>query len=178
MQTKINLTENHGVRTGFDGFGRPCVVAKDIATILGYKDSYSVLRIVDEKDKSTAMVSTLTGSRRMGILYPSGILSIATRSKKSKAQELKQWLESEMITSINKIGESDKDSNDSTETSIKVMWSDYEHKMKSSMHELACMLMDAKDIKRKLEVGKIDIVINDRVNIKPNDEEFYDNIPV
>lgn len=178
MKTKTDLFDKHDLRTGFDGFGRPCVVAKDIATILGYKDAYSVLRIVDAKDKSTAMVCGSTGSRRMGILYPSGILSIATRSNKPKAQELKRWIESEMITSINKIGESDKNSDDSTERSLEVMRSDYEYKMKSYMHELAHMIMDIKDIKRTFEVGKVDIVINDKVHIMPSVEDPFDAIPI
>lgn len=173
MQTEINLTEKHGVRTGFDRFGIPCVVAKDFATLLQYKDSYSLLRIVNGKDKSIAMVRTPTGSRRMSIVYPSGILSIAARSKKPKAQELKQWLTSETITSLSKIGEFDKDSDESEERSLEAISRDYEQKMKFYITELRLMLLDFKDIKRTYEVGKVDIVISDKVHIMQSDEDPF-----
>ena len=178
MQTEINLTEKHGVRTGFDRFGIPCVVAKDFATLLQYKDSYSLLRIVKGKDKSIAMVRTPTGSRRMSIVYPSGILSIAARSKKPKAQELKQWLTSETITSLSKIGEFDKDSDDSEERSLEVIRRDHEQKMEFYIAELRLMLLDFKDIKRTYEVGKVDIVINDKVHIMQSDEDPYKKIDI
>jgi len=148
MQTKINLSENNGIRTGLDRYERPCVVAKDIATILEYEDSSNMLRMVAEKDKGTAMVSTPNGNRKMSILYPSGLLSILERSAKSKARELGRWFESEMMKSIQKIGKTDNGFVDNDQMSKRICCDDYDEKMKFYLSELNCILLEITRIRK------------------------------
>jgi|GEM_PF-5847814 len=165
MQTKIDLY-NDKVRTVFDEENKLHIVAKDIAVILGYTDASNMLRIVAEEDKGTAMVQTSVGARKMNVVTPSGISSIAGRSTKPKAKELRRWIEEDVKV--------DKSAN---EIPKGISNDDYEKEMKHYLHELTCSLSEIKDLKQMLVIDKMDIVINFEINPRHIVEDSCCHIP-
>ena len=63
---QIRITDNNG---------EPWFVAKDIATILDYRTSNDMTRILDEDEKDTQIMSTLGGNQEMTIINESGLYS-------------------------------------------------------------------------------------------------------
>ena len=83
----------------------PWFVGKDIAEVLGYKDTdYAIRTHVDEEDK---LIRGFTGSgqnRNMIVINESGLYSLVLRSKLPEAKKFKRWVTSEVLPSIRKNG--------------------------------------------------------------------------
>lgn len=89
--------------------GEPWFVGKDVAEILGYKDTSDALKKhVDKEDKVLLKVGetpTLKSSNfGMYIINESGLYSLILSSKMPKAKEFKRWVTSEVIPAIRKHG--------------------------------------------------------------------------
>lgn len=85
--------------------GEPWFVGKDIADILGYKDTSDALkRHVDGYDKLSRCFTDSGQSREMYIINESGLYGLIFSSKLSKAKEFKHWVTSEVLPSIRKHG--------------------------------------------------------------------------
>lgn len=85
--------------------GEPWFVGKDIATILGYKDtSDSLKRHVDTDDKLTRCFTDTGQSREMIVINESGLYSLIMSSKLPQAKKFKKWVTSEVLPSIRKHG--------------------------------------------------------------------------
>lgn len=89
--------------------GEPWFVGKDVAEILGYKDTSDALKKhVDKEDKVLLKVGetpTLKSSNfGMYIINESGLYSLILSSKMPKAKEFKRWVTSEVIPAIRKTG--------------------------------------------------------------------------
>ena len=86
--------------------GEPWFVGKDVASILGYKDSISALKShVDGEDKMGWQITTPSrGTQTMTIINESGLYSLILSSKLPQAKEFKRWVTSEVLPSIRKTG--------------------------------------------------------------------------
>lgn len=89
--------------------GEPWFVGKDVAEVLGYKDTKDALkRHVDEEDKELFRggVSPPLNLNNYGaiIINEGGLYSLMLRSKLPQAREFKRWVTSEVLPSIRKHG--------------------------------------------------------------------------
>lgn len=81
------------------------LVGKDVAEILGYKDTdYAIRTHVDEEDKLTRGFTGSGQSRKMIIINESGLYSLALRSKLPNAKAFRRWVTSEVLPQIRKTG--------------------------------------------------------------------------
>lgn len=85
--------------------GEPWFVGKDVAEILGYKDTdYAIRAHVDEEDK---LIRGFTGSgqnRNMICINESGLYSLILSSKLPGSKQFKKWVTSDVLPSIRKHG--------------------------------------------------------------------------
>ena len=85
--------------------GEPWFVGKDIADVLGYKDSSDAMkRHVDTEDKLTRCFTDSGQNRQMYVVNESGLYSLIFSSKLPKAKEFKHWVTSEVLPSLRKTG--------------------------------------------------------------------------
>ena len=90
---------------GIEIDGVPYVVGKDVATILGYKDTVNALKDhVDAEDKLTWQIATSGQRRNVTLINESGVYSLAIRSKLPSAKKFRRWITSEVLPSIRKTG--------------------------------------------------------------------------
>ena len=85
--------------------GEPWFVGKDVAEVLGYKDTAdSIKRHVDDEDKLTRCFTDSGQSRDMYIINESGLYSLILSSKLPNAKAFKRWVTSEVLPAIRKTG--------------------------------------------------------------------------
>lgn len=84
----------------------PYFVGKDVATVLGYKDTVNALKShVDEDDKTGWQITTPSrGTQSATIINESGLYSLILSSKLPTAKKFKKWVTSEVLPSIRKTG--------------------------------------------------------------------------
>lgn len=83
----------------------PYFVGKDVAQILGYKDTSDALKKhVDEEDKLTRRFADSGQNREMYIVNESGLYSLILSSKLESSKRFKRWVTSEVLPSIRKSG--------------------------------------------------------------------------
>ena len=122
--------------------GEPWFVGKDIATILGYKDSINALKShVDTEDKTGWQITTPSrGVQQATIINESGLYSLILSSKLPSAKKFRHWITSEVLPSLRKHGA--------------YFTAETLHKTMSDPRELAKLLTalaDEQDKRRKLE---------------------------
>ena len=77
--------------------------AKDVAKILGYKDTTQAIRKnVSIEDKYKGGVQTTGGLQNCVFLNESGLYSLVLSSKLETARKFKRWITSEVLPSIRK----------------------------------------------------------------------------
>ncbi|GAA0206182.1 BRO-N domain-containing protein [Selenomonas dianae] len=108
MTKEVQIFENAEfgkVRTVVKG-GEPYFVGKDVAEILGYKDTVNALKAhVDEEDKTGWQITTPSrGTQTATIINESGLYSLILSSKLPAAKKFKRWVTSEVLPSIRKTG--------------------------------------------------------------------------
>lgn len=102
---QIFINEQFGQVRVITKDGEPWFVGKDIATILGYKDtSDSLKRHVDTDDKLTRCFTDTGQSREMIVINESGLYSLILGSKLPSAKKFKKWVTSDVLPSIRKHG--------------------------------------------------------------------------
>lgn len=85
--------------------GEPWFVGKDIADVLGYKDSSDAMkRHVDAEDKLTRCFTDSGQNRQMYVVNESGLYSLIFSSKLPKTKEFKHWVTSEVLPALRKTG--------------------------------------------------------------------------
>lgn len=85
--------------------GELWLVGKEVATILGYKDTSDALKKhVDEEDKLTRRFADSGQNREMYIINESGLYALVLGSKLPTAKKFKRWVTSEVLPSIRKTG--------------------------------------------------------------------------
>ena len=82
---------------------QPYFVGKDVADILGYKNSRQAIRDhVDEDDKGVTKWFTKGGAQNLIVINESGLYSLILGSKLPSAKRFKKWVTSEVLPSIRK----------------------------------------------------------------------------
>ena len=107
MENKMQIFENaeFGQMRTVEVNGETYFVAKDVAEILGYIDTYGAVRKhVDEEDKLVCQIDSAGQKRDVTIINESGLYSLIMSSKLPKAKEFKHWVTSEVLPSIRKHG--------------------------------------------------------------------------
>ena len=85
--------------------GEPWFVGKDIAKILGYRDTSDALKKhVDAEDKLSRYFADSGQNRLMYVINESGFYSLVLSSKMPKAKKFKHWVTSEVLPTIRKTG--------------------------------------------------------------------------
>ena len=83
----------------------PYFVGRDVAEILGYKDTSDALRKhVDDEDKLTRRFADSGQNREMYVINESGLYSLILSSKLPSAKRFKKWVTSEVLPAIHKHG--------------------------------------------------------------------------
>lgn len=72
--------------------GEHWAVASDIATVLGFRDSYTAIRVLPIHVKDTHKVRTLGGEQNMSIINEKGIYRLIMRSNKKEAEDFQDWI--------------------------------------------------------------------------------------
>lgn len=80
------LTAQH---FGIDEHGRAYVQASVFAKAMGYRDAGNALRILDDAEKGTQIVSTPGGDQRASVIYEDGIWELIFRSTLPSAMSIK-----------------------------------------------------------------------------------------
>lgn len=85
--------------------GEGWLVGKDVAEVLGYKDTdYAIRTHVDEEDKLTRGFTGTGQNRNMICINESGLYSLVLRSKLPGAKKFRRWVTSEVLPKIRKTG--------------------------------------------------------------------------
>ena len=84
--------------------GEPWWIAKDVANILGFRDAFNAIRLLDEDEKDTQKVSTPGGEQKMSVINESGLYSLIFRSNKHGAKKFRRWVTHEVLPQIRKTG--------------------------------------------------------------------------
>lgn len=88
-----------------DQNGESLFVGKDVAEILGYKDTSDALkRHVDSEDKLTRCFTDSGQSRKMIVINESGLYSLILSSKLPNSKKFKRLVTSEVLPQIRKTG--------------------------------------------------------------------------
>ena len=105
--TKVTLFTNDEfgtVRTTVIG-GEPWFVGKDVADILGYRDTSDAMKKhIDDDDKLTRQFTDSGQSRSVYVINESGVYALVFGSKLPRAKEFKRWVTHEVLPSIRKHG--------------------------------------------------------------------------
>lgn len=100
----FNNPEFGEIRT-VDIDNEPWFVGKDVASILGYKDTVNALKAhVDDEDKRGWQITTPSGTQQMTIINESGLYALVLSSKLPTAKAFKRWITHDVIPSIRKHG--------------------------------------------------------------------------
>lgn len=83
----------------------PWFVGKDVAQILGYRNTKDALaKHVDPEDSKGSQITTPSGVQVMKIINESGLYSLILSSKLPAAKKFKRWVTSEVLPALRKYG--------------------------------------------------------------------------
>lgn len=108
MDNNLKIFENvefGSIRVVSDG-NEPWFVGKDVAILLGYRDTVNALKNhVDVDDSKGWQITTPSrGKQTVKVINESGLYSLILSSKLPRAKEFKHWVTSEVLPSIRKTG--------------------------------------------------------------------------
>jgi len=105
-ELKIFENQEFGRIRTVDVNGEGWLVGKDVAEILGYKDTSDALqKHVDEEDKMSRQIADPLGRmQNTYIINESGLYSLVLGSKLEGAKRFKRWVTSEVLPTIRKHG--------------------------------------------------------------------------
>lgn len=154
-QLKIFENEEFGQVRTINIDGEPWFVGKDVAKILGYKDtSDAMIRHVDDEDKLTRCFTDSGQKRELYIINESGLYSVILSSKLPSAKRFKRWVTSEVLPVIRKTGSYEMD--------------DYSPEMKAIlMHDKKLVKIDNRvtDLENHMTIDYGEqVVLGDEVN--------------
>ena len=103
LKSFTNIT--FGSIRGIEINGESWLVGKDVAEVLGYKNTRDALsNHVDDEDKTSVAIHDGRQNRNMTIVNESGFYSLVLGSKLPNAKKFKKWVTSEVLPSIRKHG--------------------------------------------------------------------------
>jgi len=79
-------------------------VAQDVAQALGYYDTYTMTRRLDDDEKGTQSLRTPGGEQDMTVINESGLYNAILGSKLKTAKTFKRWVTGEVLPTIRKHG--------------------------------------------------------------------------
>ncbi len=83
----------------------PWFIGKDVAEVLGYKNTRDALKVhIDVDDKAGVVIHDGRQNREMTVINESGLYSLILSSKLPNAKKFKRWVTSEVLPSIRKTG--------------------------------------------------------------------------
>ncbi len=83
----------------------PWFVGKDVATVLGYKDTFGAIKKhVDDEDKQNCQNDSFESPRGLTVVNESGLYSLILASKLPSAKRFKRWVTSEVLPTIRRHG--------------------------------------------------------------------------
>lgn len=91
----------------------PWFIAKDISDVLEYRDSYDMMKILDEDEKihlsredalNRIKCGTEINNRGINLINESGLYSAILRSRKPEAKKFKKWVTKEVLPAIRQTG--------------------------------------------------------------------------
>lgn len=85
--------------------GDPWFIANDIARVLGYRDAPNMVRMLDDDERGTHIVSTLGGIQEMNIVSESGMYAAILKSRREEARRFRKWVTSEVLPSLRRTGQ-------------------------------------------------------------------------
>lgn len=84
----------------------PWFVGKDVADVLGYKNTKDALaKHVDAEDKLGSQIATSGQNHNMTIINESGLYCLVLSSKLPSAKKFKRWVTSEVLPALRKTGQ-------------------------------------------------------------------------
>lgn len=96
--------DGSGIRTLTIG-DEPYFVGKDVAQVLGYKDTTNAMKAhVDLEDSRGWQITTPSGIQTMKVINESGLYSLILGSKLPEAKRFKRWVTSEVLPALRKHG--------------------------------------------------------------------------
>lgn len=84
--------------------GDPWFVGSDLAAALEYRDGYTALRSVRDKNKATHIVCTPSGQQECLCVNEPGLYQLIMNSRAEKAENFQDWVTDEVLPSIRKTG--------------------------------------------------------------------------
>lgn len=93
----------HEMRFGVTRDDRIYVVATDYARAMGYRDAPNAIRLLDDDEKGTQIVSTPGGDQRVSVIYEDGIWELIFRSSLPGAKLIKKRVK-EILREIRQTG--------------------------------------------------------------------------
>lgn len=96
--------EQTEIRAVTDEHGEPWFVAADVAAILGYREAYHMVRMLDDDEKGPHIVRTPGGNQELTIINESGLYACILKSRKLEAKRFRKWVTSDVLPSIRKTG--------------------------------------------------------------------------
>ena len=85
--------------------GETWFVGKDVASILGYKNTRQAIATnVDEDDKGVHEMDTPSGRQEMTIINESGLYALVLNSKLKTARDFKNWVTKDVLPAIRRNG--------------------------------------------------------------------------
>lgn len=82
----------------------PWFMAGDVAGILGYRDALNMVRMLDDDEKGTHIVSTLGGDQEVSTINESGLYACVLKSRRPEAKTFRKWITSEVLPAIRQRG--------------------------------------------------------------------------
>ena len=104
MSLSVFKFDSLEVRTVVGEDGQPWFVAQDVCEALAHSDTSMAVRRLDEDEKGTSNVCTLSGIQEMLTINESGLYSLILTSRKPAAKRFKKWVTAEVLPSIRKTG--------------------------------------------------------------------------
>lgn len=101
------------IRVSRDGKGEPWFIAKDVATILGYRSASDLTRLLDDDEKGTQLVQTLGGIQEMASINESGFYKSIMQRRASfindeqhqgAVKKFQRWVTHEVLPAIRRDG--------------------------------------------------------------------------
>ena len=84
--------------------GEPWFVAKDVASILGFKQANDMTKRLDEDEKGRTISPTLRGNQKVQIISESGLYHAIFMSRKTEAKTFRRWVTEEVLPAIRRTG--------------------------------------------------------------------------
>lgn len=95
--------EDESVRVVMVG-DAPWFVAKDIALALGYRDAANLVRVLDDDERGTHLVSTVGGMQDLTIISEGGMYHAIFKSRREEAQRFRKWVTADVLPELRRHG--------------------------------------------------------------------------